>query len=246
MGFFSRKDKSVIPPVAPPPGAGSGGGNAYQDPYAKPASSSVSSDPYTRSGGGGTGNDPYARAGAAAGRGAGAAPTKAEAQRNELFAGYTAPVVKPERKYGEEGRENDEDFDEDEEIEGIKQEMRGVKQESLASTRWVKGGARLIVGMRCDSLVRPRRTLAVQWPSLAISLVCQRLEIELTSERIANSERYLDTAKANNQRAEDKAAELKQLNKSIFRPVVTWNKVYHLSRPKLTSGRQASGRGGQN
>lgn len=32
-------------------------------------------------------------------------------------------------------------------------------------------------------------------------------------------------AKANNQRAEDKAAELKQLNRSIFRPVVTWNKV---------------------
>ena len=32
-------------------------------------------------------------------------------------------------------------------------------------------------------------------------------------------------AKANNQRAEDKAAELKQLNKSIFRPVIVWNKV---------------------
>lgn len=32
-------------------------------------------------------------------------------------------------------------------------------------------------------------------------------------------------AKANNLRAEDKAAELKQLNKSIFRPVVVWNKV---------------------
>ena len=44
-------------------------------------------------------------------------------------------------------------------------------------------------------------------------------------ERIANSERYLDMAKANNQRAEDKAAELKQLNKSIFRPVIVWNKV---------------------
>jgi len=32
-------------------------------------------------------------------------------------------------------------------------------------------------------------------------------------------------AKANNQRAEDKAGELKQLNRSIFRPVVVWNKV---------------------
>jgi hypothetical protein len=32
-------------------------------------------------------------------------------------------------------------------------------------------------------------------------------------------------AKANNQRAEDKAGELKQLNKSIFKPVIVWNKV---------------------
>jgi len=48
---------------------------------------------------------------------------------------------------------------------------------------------------------------------------------ELTPERIANSERYLDMAKANNQRAEDKATELKQLRKSIFKPVIVWNKV---------------------
>jgi hypothetical protein len=226
MGFFNRsKDKSVIPPVAPPPGAGSGGGNAYQDPYAKPAASGGSSDPYARAGGGGGGSDPYARA-AGASRG-GAAPTKAEAQRNELFAGYTAPVVKPERKYGEEGREQDEDFDEDEEIEGIKQEMRGVKQESLASTRWAKGGTVLTVEMHCDLLERLRRLLVELWPSWVTSLVRLKSETVLMTERIANSERYLDTAKANNQRAEDKAAELKQLNKSIFRPVVTWNKVRH-------------------
>ena len=36
-------------------------------------------------------------------------------------------------------------------------------------------------------------------------------------------------AKANNQRAEDKAGELRQLNKSIFKPVIVWNKVCHLS-----------------
>jgi hypothetical protein len=39
-------------------------------------------------------------------------------------------------------------------------------------------------------------------------------------------------AKANNQRAEDKAGELKQLNRSIFRPVVTWNKVSPLTQLK--------------
>ncbi len=47
----------------------------------------------------------------------------------------------------------------------------------------------------------------------------------VTTERIANTERHLDIAKGNNQRAEDKANELRQLNRSIFHPVVTWNKV---------------------
>jgi hypothetical protein len=46
-----------------------------------------------------------------------------------------------------------------------------------------------------------------------------------STERIANTERHLDIAKANNQRAEDKAKELKKLNQSIFKPAVTWNKV---------------------
>lgn len=129
----------MIPPVAPPPGAGTGGGpKAYSDPYAQPAASSGGSDPYARSGGGGGGGDPYARAGTPGASGRNALATKAQEQRNELFAGYTASEPKPDRKYGEEGRENDEDFDEDEEVEGIKQEMRGVKQESLASTRYVR------------------------------------------------------------------------------------------------------------
>jgi hypothetical protein len=47
----------------------------------------------------------------------------------------------------------------------------------------------------------------------------------IDTERIANTERHLDIAKANNQRAEDKAKELKVLNRSLFRPAVTWNKV---------------------
>lgn len=44
------------------------------------------------------------------------------------------------------------------------------------------------------------------------------------SERLANSERHLDLAKAANQRAEDKAQELKVLNRSIFRPKIVFNK----------------------
>jgi hypothetical protein len=141
MPFFKRnKDAPLIPPVAPTqtqqissdpyanPSKGPSG-----DPYAR-AKSSASSDPYARSGGG----DPYAST--AVGR-AGDNPYakrggEDDQARNELFSGFVAPE-KPaaERKYGYEGREMEEDFDEDEEVEGIKQEMRGVKQESLASTR---------------------------------------------------------------------------------------------------------------
>ena len=41
-------------------------------------------------------------------------------------------------------------------------------------------------------------------------------------ENIADTERHLDLAKAHANRAEDKAKELKKLNRSIFRPVITW------------------------
>lgn len=107
-----------------------------------------------------------------------------------------------ERKYGYEGREMEEDFDEDEEIEGIKQEMRGVKQDSLASTRNAVALAR-------QAEESARGTIG---------------KLADQSERIANSERYLDMAKANNQRAEDKTTELKVLSRSIFRPAIVWNK----------------------
>lgn len=151
MSFFKRnKNGPTIPPVAssepkPDPyasaGPASGGGAAGGrygggDPYGV-----GKSDPYAR-GAGGAGGDPYARQ---AGGNPYAQDSPADSARNELFSGYKAPE-KPqtERKYGYEGREQEEDFDEDEEIEGIKQEMRGVKQESLASTRWVCTWTRLI------------------------------------------------------------------------------------------------------
>jgi hypothetical protein len=44
------------------------------------------------------------------------------------------------------------------------------------------------------------------------------------SEKLANTERHLDVSKGYSQKADDKTDELKQLNKSIFRPVITWNK----------------------
>jgi len=41
---------------------------------------------------------------------------------------------------------------------------------------------------------------------------------------LANTERHLDVSKGHSQRANDKTDELKQLNKSIFRPVIAFNK----------------------
>ena len=134
MPFFKRNNNGpLIPPVpeepksdpyaAPPPS------NRYaaSDPYAKPQSrSGQNSDPYALAAK--PGENPYAKQ-----------SKPADAARDELFAGFKAPD-KPaaDRKYGYEGRETEEDFDQDEEVEGIKQEMRGLKQDSLASSRWVR------------------------------------------------------------------------------------------------------------
>lgn len=41
---------------------------------------------------------------------------------------------------------------------------------------------------------------------------------------MANTERHLDIAKGHSAQAGDRTDELKQLNRSIFRPVMTWNK----------------------
>ena len=44
------------------------------------------------------------------------------------------------------------------------------------------------------------------------------------AEKLANTERHLDVSKGHSMRADDKTDELKQLNRSIFRPVITFNK----------------------
>lgn len=43
-------------------------------------------------------------------------------------------------------------------------------------------------------------------------------------EKLSSTERHLDVSKGHSQRATDKTDELKQLNRSIFRPVITFNK----------------------
>ena len=44
------------------------------------------------------------------------------------------------------------------------------------------------------------------------------------TEKLANTERHLDVSKGHSVRAEDKTDELKKLNRSIFRPAITFNK----------------------
>lgn len=198
MGFFKRKNEPLIPPVAP----AAGQQQPKADPYAAPAAGGYGGgDPYTKSkptpaatheekGGGdpyaatpayAAGGDPYAK------RNPGPRPNPNaanDAARAELFGGFSkAADVPAERKYGYEGREMEEDFDEDEEIEGIKQEMRGVKQDSLASTRCVLGvffrrwwGIRLIraTGMRWRWRGRLKSRRGVRSPSSLTSLVSRR------------------------------------------------------------------------
>ena len=121
-GVGSRRNGNGGDPYANAPSNGGPRGGPPSDPYAqmKNNTNSRSNDGWGASG------NPYARQG----------PAVNEEARGALFAGYEpAQDTKPRREYGYEGRENEEDFDEDEEIEGIKQDMRGVKQESLASTR---------------------------------------------------------------------------------------------------------------
>jgi hypothetical protein len=43
-------------------------------------------------------------------------------------------------------------------------------------------------------------------------------------EKLANTERHLDVSKGHSVRADDKTDELKKLNRSIFRPAITFNK----------------------
>lgn len=120
-------------PKSDPYAAGQPSNGFSSDPYAKSKPSNVNGgDPYARSNTEKPGDNPYAKR-----------STQIDATRDELFSGYKAPD-KPaaERKFGYEGRETEEDFDEDEEVEGIRQEMRGLKQDSLASTRWVWAGRR--------------------------------------------------------------------------------------------------------
>ena len=106
--------------------------------------------------------------------------------------------------YGYDGVEQQEEQrdEEDDEVEAIKQQMRFTKQESLSSTR---------------NALRIAREAEETATNTMFKLSDQ-------SEKIGNTERSLDLAKAHASRAEDNAKEIVALNRSIFRPNIQFNK----------------------
>ncbi|KAF8603826.1 hypothetical protein BDV93DRAFT_472698 [Ceratobasidium sp. AG-I] len=123
--------------------------------------------------------------------------------RAELFAGHQP--AQPRRRFDDNDNGEPRQMtaeEEDEEVEGIKQDTRQLKQDSVQSTRNALRIAR-------EAEETARNTL---------------LKLGDQSEKIANTERHLDLAKGSTNRAEDRTDELKQLNRSIFRPVIVFNK----------------------
>ncbi|KAI0639367.1 hypothetical protein C8Q77DRAFT_1163797 [Trametes polyzona] len=231
MSFFRKKEKNLIPPVQSEQAArnellgsrGPGGnstsprptnnyprstsstyvasrdGDPYNGPSAVPPPTTNYGDRYTRQNAVG---DVYSRGQA-----------NIDSDRNELFSGYKPKPGGGSGRFFDDGpggrggplqrrgtpppgEENEED------VEGIKQDMRFMKQESVNSTRNALRLAR-------EAEETARNTVS---------------KLGSQSEKLADTERHLDVSKGYSLRAEDKTDELKQLNRSIFRPVITFNK----------------------
>jgi len=221
MPLLKRKDQNKIPPVSDPAPPSNMPSN-YPGSYRSPTSTYVASRdgvPYSNSSTPTMSRtssqtaaystqetyrtDGYSRSGGvpdAYARG----EANIEVDRSELFSGYNPQKAGSGRFFdgpdirppANPGEETEDD------IEGIKQQTRFVKQESVNSTRNALRLAR-------EAEDTARSTLS-------------RLGDQ--SEKLANTERHLDVSKGHSLRADDKTDELKQLNRSIFRPVITWNK----------------------
>lgn len=219
---------------------------AYQDPYATTSAAGQRQDPYLTKGGGlgsqpptsksSYANDPYATSSSVgqASTSSQRAPqlnsrqsTSTLAQREELFKGaqpdrrlhpdpYASRPVE-EDAYGTGGQDGEglqTQEEEDEDIEGIKQEIRFVKQESLSSTRNA-------LRMANEAEEAGRSTLT---------------KLGQQSESLANAERSLDLTKLANRDAQEKARELRHLNRSMFAikgPSKPWGKAKRTEADEL-------------
>ncbi|KAI8461898.1 hypothetical protein BY996DRAFT_6642265, partial [Phakopsora pachyrhizi] len=130
-----------------------------------------------------------------------------EQNRQELFRGARPPNqsfvdrrIDSDGRSG--GRDGGYDDDEEEEVEAIKQQIKFTKQETLSSTRNALRIAR-------EAEETARNTM-------------NRLGDQ--SDRLANTENHLDLAKSHAARADDQQKEIVALNRSIFRPNLTFNK----------------------
>ncbi|KAG1864168.1 hypothetical protein DFJ58DRAFT_772913 [Suillus subalutaceus] len=200
MSFFKRKEKNLIPPLQPASDGlrGSSRSTSSLPSYKSSASTYVASrdgpDPYNVMNTRTQSQNSYDNYDAYNATAGKTPDVEGDRNRNELFAGY-----KPQGKTGKEpspGEENEED------VEGIKQQTRFMKQESVNSTR--------------NALRLAREAEETAGNTIG--------KLGDQSEKLANTERHLDVSKGHTLRAEDQIGELKQLNRSIFRPVITWNK----------------------
>lgn len=120
----------------------------------------------------------------------------------EYGRGSGAGAASASRGYDGLEQQEEQRDEEDDEVEAIKQQMRFTKQESLSSTR---------------NALRIAREAEETATNTVFKLSDQ-------SEKIGNTERSLDLAKAHASRAEDNAKEIVALNRSIFRPNIQFNK----------------------
>ncbi|KIK71035.1 hypothetical protein GYMLUDRAFT_33149 [Collybiopsis luxurians FD-317 M1] len=192
--MFWRRTTSAIPPVE----------SAGQTPNDSTPVTSSRSSSYPSPNNSASFRDNYSR-----NRGVGDVYSRGGANidhdRSELFSGNNAPRTGSSRFIDgpQQGlRDPPPGEEDDDDVEGIKKQTRFVKQESVQSTRNALRLAR-------EAEETARNTLS-------------RLGDQ--SERLANTQYHLDKSKGHSIRADDKTDELKQLNSSIFRPVIVFNK----------------------
>lgn len=149
------------------------------------------------------------------------AQSQLDRARGELFAGYNPEKAGSGRFFNgpDVGREPPPGEENEEDVEGIKQQTRFLKQESVNSTRnalrmarEAEETARGTVGRLGDQ----SGTSNFFEPNL--------IHNHVVAEKLANTQRHLDVSKTHVLRAEDQIDELKKLNRSIFRPAITFNK----------------------
>ncbi|KAI8377980.1 uncharacterized protein BYT42DRAFT_572375 [Radiomyces spectabilis] len=200
--FWKKKDKS--------PAASSTNVSASTNPFdtgnpsAQPTNSSDYASPGRYSSPAqddsryGSGDNSYGGRGNGGGR-YGNSSNRYEDDRQDLFSGASSG-----RRYDQQGQEDAygssrfAENEEDEEVAGLKQQIRNVKQDTLQSTR--------------NALAKINETEGTA--ANTMNMLGQQ------SSQIANVDRNLDLSKAYSDRAASQASELKQLNRSIFIPVV--------------------------